>query len=180
MTWSAPVVRHLWESETSTALYIPRAALFCRWSAPFLVCCYLISGSSNKSDSLTLMFYTRRLGAGEHQAKCESESQSSLSGAIKGLTMESESGNCTAGVPLTFSTLLVFIVSPDSPGNLNVLFYILLTLNDTVSVLYNSYGAISLLYVYSSMCLCELCCERMWVSMLCTSYEVYFNLITCL
>lgn len=151
MTWSAPVVRHLWESETGTALLIPHAALFCRWSAPFLCCCYLISGSSNKSDSFTLMLPACSLGAGEHEEILHvnrGKSGSSL-WRIQGTRNGTWKG-VIAGVTLTSNPFPVLMVSRNSLGNVKVLFFLLLTLNYTTPTLYNT--CLSISTVFLSQC----------------------------
>lgn len=49
------------------------------------------------------------LGAGEHEAARESESRRALFETITSPTVERESGNCAAGVALTFSPLPVYV-----------------------------------------------------------------------
>lgn len=63
-----------------------------------------------------LMLSARSLGASEHEAVRESESQRALFDTIKGPTVERKSGNCTAGVALTYHLLPVCMVSPQVSG----------------------------------------------------------------
>lgn len=84
-----------------------------------------------------LMLFTCSLGASEHEAVCESESQRALFAAIKGPMMGCESGNCNAGIALTFSPLSVYMVFQKSHGNLKMLFYLILAFNYTAYILYN-------------------------------------------
>lgn len=65
--------------------------------------CYLISGSSNKSDSFAPMLSACISGAKEHKAACQSGCQRALFEIIEASRMGHGSGNCTAGVTLKFS-----------------------------------------------------------------------------
>lgn len=83
---------------------------------------------------------------------CQSESQRALCETIKGPTMERESSNCTAGVTLTFSLLPVCTASLKSPGNLQFLFHLILTLYYTTHIMYN--------VVVCAFCVCA--CKAIW------------------
>lgn len=115
---------HLWESETRTH----RPAHCARRLVPSSVSVvsihrYLITGSGNKSHSFTS---ASSLGAREHEAICQSQSERALLETIKGPTMGCQMGNCIAGVALTFSLLPDKKGSAKSPGSLQAIFDLIL------------------------------------------------------
>lgn len=152
MTWSAPVVMHLWERKQAPRRIFPRAASFLSLVSTISVCCYLISGSSDKSDSFMLMLSTCSLGASEHEEYVNQKAREHTFAQSRDPWWNGKVVIALQALHWHSVHFQALYVPPRTPGNHKVLLYPLLTLNYSNHMVCLIIRTISLLYM-SSTCL---------------------------